>query len=196
MQPTQQTLDEAIKGIVEVFVSEEESFSIYSITLALRDLINQGWIRIYGLADTSKPIDLEDSSSKIVNTQELSHREVKEAFLNLLQNGSLDCAVVSHGKFTTYGKVVYSTPVTPVNPPVNIPSSAYPSPTQTPSVDDFTDKIVSYLRNKGEATLKQIQSRLKTKGITCKDIEDGLSRVSEVALEAKGDLSKFVAKIK
>jgi len=196
MQPTQQTLEDAIKGITEVFLSEEETFSIYGITLSLRDLINQGWIRIDGLTAARKPIDAEDDSSMLVDSQELPHSLVRETFNRLYQNGDLDCAVNSRGKFTTYGDPFKVYPVTNVSPPTT-PYPQVTSPFVTkPSVDELTDKIVSYLQNKGEATLKQIQSRLKTKGITCKDIGDALNKVSEVVLEAKSDLSKFVAKIK
>jgi hypothetical protein len=194
MQPTQQTLSDAIKGVVEVFLSEEESFSIYGITLSLRDLINQGWIRIDGLLDDEKPIDPEDDSSRLVPSQDLPHYLVKRCFQQLFDQGELHCDVISRGKFTTYGTpriAVVSAPV-----PTTPYPQTYSQPQTQPTVDDYADKIVAYLRNKGEATLKQIQSRLKTKGITCKDLEDALSRVSEVALVAKDDLSKFVAKIK
>lgn len=200
MQPTQQTLEDAIKGITEVFLSEEETFSIYGITLSLRDLINQGWIRIDGLIAARKPIDAEDDSSMLVDSQELPHSLVRETFNRLYQSGELSCGVISTGKFTTYGDISKAIPTPNVAPPTAPYPQSYPQATSQPttqsSVDELTDKIVSYLQNKGEATLKQIQSRLKTKGITCKDIEDALNKVSEVALEAKSDLSKFVAKIK
>lgn len=200
MRPLKQTLAEAVKGIVEAFASEEEEFSIYNITISLRDLINQGWITVEGLADTRKPLDLEDPTSREVDTQEVRHNEVRDAFLKLLFDGELDCNLIRGGKFSVYGvttsTVQQPAPVQPT-PRVNTQQApAQPKVQVSVDVEDYVGKIVSYLDNKGAATLKQIQSRLKTNGITCADIRNSLLKISKVSLEAAENISQYIAKTK
>jgi hypothetical protein len=197
MQKLNQTIEEAVTGVVEVFISEDETFSIYNITTSLRDLLNQGWIEISGLQRAIKPVDLEDDSSERVETQELPHSLVKDTFLNLFNNHKLKCEEVGRGKFTTYGPIVWiaapATPATPVHPTQTISKN---STSIQKSVDDLTDQIERYLKTKGQATLKQIQSRLKEKGITCSDLEKTLTKLDGIVLDLAPVVSKIIAKIK
>lgn len=193
MQKLEQTIEEAVTGVVEVFISENETFSIYNITTSLRDLLNQGWISITGLDKTQKPIDLEDDSSDLVETQELPHYLVKDTFSKLLNSGQIKCSVVAKGKFTTYGPESIVTRA-PQQNPVNTISQN--STRVQKAADDLTEQIENYLKAKGAATLKQIQSRLKEKGITCSDIEKTVKKINGVVLDFAPVVSKIIAKIK
>ena len=199
MQTVKQSIEEAVEGVVEAYVDEQETFSIYNITLGLRDLINSGCVRVDNLLPTQHPVDPEDDTSDVVPTQHLPHGLVRSTFLHLFDSGKLKCDEVSRGKFTTYGPkgVSNSQP----NVAADRTKVAVDSVTQaTTSAKDFLDKsfdkIKSYLENRDEATLKQIQSRLKTNGITCKDIKEVLDEVDEVIIKAADSVSKYIAKIK
>jgi len=61
-------------------------------------------------------------------------------------------------------------------------------------VAQFEDEITAYLKNKGGATMAQIQSRLKTKGITCGEIKKFLEGLDGVKIEVEAHVSKTVAK--
>lgn len=188
MQKLQQTIEEAVTGVVEVFISEDEKFSVYNITTSLRDLLNQGWIRITGLQDSKEPVDLEDNSSDKVDSQYLPHSLVKETFQKLLNEGKIKCSVYGRGMFTTYGPEMQVC-VSPA------PQQSQPAQSK-PDQNTLEKKIEAYIQNRGAATLKQIQSRLKIKGVTCKDIEQIVSGLTGVACELADTISKQIAKIK
>lgn len=196
MQKLEQTIEEAVTGVVEVFISENETFSIYNITTSLRDLLNQGWISITGLDKTQKPIDLEDDSSELVETQELPHHLVRDTFQNLIQTGAIKCDPISRGKFTIYGPVVFVAGPAYSPAPKQVTTNSQNSTRAQKAADDLTEQIENYLKAKGAATLKQIQSRLKEKGITCSDIEKTVKKINGVVLDFAPVVSKIIAKIK
>ena len=95
---------------------------------------------------------------------EIVHADVRDIIFELYENGVFQAKKSydnSGGKqYTLYKPLsVINTPV--VNTPVSQP---------LPATNIALTKIENYLKNNGPSTIKQIQSRLKVKGLTCNDI--------------------------
>lgn len=82
---------EAVSEIVSVYLCEEEDFSIHDITVAIRDLVKRGILKIYNLPDHEE------------FGQFISHEEVKSVFTYMMDEGMLDCVPKTFGKYTTFG---------------------------------------------------------------------------------------------
>lgn len=77
--------------------------------------------------------------------QNIPHDVVREEFLNMFENSELSIEIEHRGRYVTYKQLVTA---------------------------ELETKIRDYISNKGEATIKQIQSRLKRDEITCSQIYD------------------------
>lgn len=140
-----------------------EEFSIFNITLEIRD---QLYLGIYQI----------DSANFI------PHEEVKKNFEELQLMGLLDDYTVSH---SVDGYRLYQLKQVIVN----IPDASVPTPTQS-ALDrvqaisrasiipmDIQKKIYAYLKGNGSVSMKQIQSCLKNQPYTCKDIKTFLGQL-------------------
>ena len=130
-------------------------FSIYNITAEIRDNVNSSR---YELA---------------IFEDDVNHEDVKEHFQELVDNGLLDDYYTNYNpagyrEFCTVDPTL-SNPVASVNIPAAVANTTIPT--------DIQLKIYKYLKNRGPATMKQIQSRLKGQPYTCKDIYDLLNNI-------------------
>jgi hypothetical protein len=135
-------------------------FSIHDVTTALREKVNDGAI---GFSDRNQ----EDANG--VETYRVEHNDVKRVFEELLSTGvllNLDSSF--NGKY----RVFFNVDSVVTQGVSNLASS----PAVVYTTDPLMEKVENYLRNKaGDVTLKQIQSRFKEDGLTCREIYDLLS---------------------
>lgn len=158
-----ETIEQSIIQSVNYFNEAKKEFSIFDITSFLRDRINDGDLEI----DSLPREDVTDEHDVVIkNTQFLSHYFVKTIFQSLFQAGKLDCEIFHGGKFNVYRK---EHRIKILNPNAVIKGTI---------IDDTIpiNKIEQYVRNRSSksATIKQIQSRLKRKGVFCVDIRDAI----------------------
>lgn len=134
---------------------QNDKFSIWNITSKIRDDVQ------------TLKYDLTETGASVY------HDDVKEAFSELLENDILEFHTVSnntHGyrEYQLNGDV--NTPATPI-PDIKAISVASTIP------KDVQKKMYVYLKNNGEVTMKQIQSRLKGHPYTCAEIKDFLAQL-------------------
>ena len=172
-------LEEAIKKEVELKVGEE--FSIYDITVSLREKLNNDDIYI-------DQLDYKYLDAGFFGYN-LKHSEVRKVFRDL--EDELKVEVVKTGTYVTYkhSSVTNTNKVANNSIVVDSPVSGVSKSIQ---VARFEDEIINYLKNKGSATTEQIQSRLKQKGITCSDIKNFVEGLDCVEVEPSGFVSKSV----
>lgn len=86
----EQTLKEAVVGVIEVFISEGEPFTLFDIRESIQDLVNSGWIDIPELPYCDCPIDILDDSSELVTSRSISALDVNKVFNELYENREID----------------------------------------------------------------------------------------------------------
>ena len=185
-------LEQAVREAVAKKVGDE--FSIYDITLDLRKQLNAADLKIDGLN-----YEYLDNGLYGFN---LPHAEVRQTFRDLADE--LGVVIVNQGRFVTYkldaatsNTKKSSDPAVAANK-ISVGGSPVTGSTAVSTiltgVAQFEDEITAYLKNKGGATMAQIQSRLKTKGITCGEIKKFLEGLDGVKIEVEAHVSKTVAK--
>ena len=192
MKTIQLTLAEAIKQAVQFFVDNDGEFSKFAITSIIRSDVNN---RKYNLSD--------------VDGTALWHTQVREEFQYLLDRDELPVEFDrdEHDVFqkTTYQVYAPNTNfVKVVIPPKNDSpkpidtnpfSKLQTNPTKIYSSDSSTTdnllRIRNYITKRGSATLKNIQSCLKQKGVTCKDILKDLKSQSDLVITPSDNISEY-----
>jgi hypothetical protein len=164
----QMTLTTAVLLAIKSY--NTDTFSIYDLTRAIRQDVNDGEYEIKDLGT------------------DIPHHAVKGVFAELQENGFLDDHLEEvdyaegYRKFTWQDDTIhaYTPPPTPV---ITTNTSMVPNPPLTPTLGSksFTpitpyvqDLIVKYITSRGITTVKQIQSRLKKYNYTCDTIKDFL----------------------
>ena len=178
-------LEQAVR---EEVARQSGEFSIYDITLNLRKQVNDRIIKIEGL-------NYEYLQNGLYGFN-LPHAEVRATFYDL--QDELGVEVVNQGRFITFklSDTDDDGVVNKISVGKQVVTGAVNVSTLVTGVAQFEDKIVNYLENKGSATLAQIQSRLKTKGITCGDLCKFLEGLDGVEVKVSGHISKSVARSK
>lgn len=135
-----------------------DSFSIFNITRAIREDVNNG---LYSLEEYDDIVD---------------HETVKKYFMELINNGILNDYTVS---YNTIGYREYSKNGTVTTP---APQTILPNVAQISQNSvfpfDIQRKMYQYIRDNGPVTMKQIQSRLKGFSCTCEDLKSFLSKLN------------------
>ncbi len=162
------TLQTAIQLTIEALLTMGGSFSAYQVTKGIRASVDKD----YHISDVDTTVRFDDDLDEEIEYSEIPHDRVKELVQELFENGlfQADVGYVNDG-INAY-KVfcpVTPTPQVPGNTVQQILNNVANLPAQ-----DWTDKILPYIERKGGASAKQIQSALKIKGITCKQILDEL----------------------
>lgn len=117
---------------------------------------------------------------------DVPHSRVRDIITELFDNGIFN-ATKSYGNsrgntYTIYNPIVATTPVC-----IPVTTTSTPNPLAT--------SIRTYLNNKGNtpSTIKQIQSALKLKGVTCDDIFNLIPKGNIVRMDSS--ISKIQVKI-
>lgn len=202
------TLPEAVQEAIDFFVRREVEFSIFDITRSIRDDVN---INKYEVTHHE--------------TGTIYHNDVKEVFENLLKDSDLlefvEYRSSNHdGRYGVYRKSnSYKTSDKNFNEALckqidrvlevldGDDDELIPNDRGDGFEDSFkvvedilteAEAVKDYIQNKGVVTLKQIQSRLKTKGITCQNILNKLCSLSDVKVtpDKDGHISKYKAQVK
>lgn len=138
-------------------------FSIYDITKEIRK----------NLSDSNYLLDTSYQENYCY------HEDVKELFLELLENGILDGVNETHNpngyREYQFGLASPATIPQAQTTPTAVVQTAM---TSTNIPVDVQKKIYSYLKNNSPVTTKQIQSRLKGHPYTCKDIYEFLNNIN------------------
>lgn len=155
-------IDQSIIQSVNLFNEAGKDFSVFDITLLIRDRINKKELEIDGLPRE----DVTDEHAAVIqNTQYISHYFVKSNFLTLFNAEKLNCEVKNRGKFIIYGSK--SIQQSTINKPIITNKTKLFTKTEASS-DYILKKSKQYLKNRQHgATIKKIHSRLKIKGLTC-----------------------------
>lgn len=136
-------------------------FSAYEVTKLIRLKVDHE----YYLSDVDeRDVNFNDPSAGSSFTV-VEHEAVRDLVVELYQEG-LFKANKGYNTNGTSQWVIY-TPIDAVVP------AADPIPNIV-NLDPLLDKINAYLSDKKSATIKQIQSALKVKGVTCADILDAV----------------------
>lgn len=130
-------------------------FSAYDVTQNIRVKVDDE----YDLFDVEKDGDLDDDGEWVEFTV-IEHNKVKAIVHELHENGFIDATK----KYNPKGYIEYIPTAIPVS------SNAASNTVPIANVSPYYDKINQYLVNNGPATIKQIQSALKIKGLLCEDI--------------------------
>lgn len=162
-----------------------------AVMLAVTELLALGPFSAYEAttlirARVDNDYDISDADQFMSGTTDVPHARVRDLIVELFDNGIFN-ATKSYGNsggntYTIYNPVVATTPVSvPVTP------APYRSP--------LADSIRTYLNNKGNtpSTIKQIQSALKLKGVTCDDIFNLIPKGNIVQMDSS--ISKVQVKI-
>jgi hypothetical protein len=195
MKTAQLTLKEAIKQTVKFFTDNGGEFSKFTITSIIRGDVN----------------NLKYELSDVAGTN-LWHHEVRETFEQLLNDSELQIRF-NRDHYDETHKTTYQVYVgadIPVITAVQKPSPNNPftrvvTPNSNPfaglktnptkvsgsSTTDNLLRVRNYLRNKGTASLKSIQSRLKQKGVTCKAILKDINSQSDLVVTPSENLSEY-----
>jgi hypothetical protein len=157
-------------------------FSIWDITKVIRKNLND----IVYLLDTS------------YQENYVYHDDVKELFLELLENGILEGVNETHNPngYREYQFGVASP--TTITPAQSTPTAVVQTAMASTNIPvDVQKKIYSYLKNNGAVTTKMIQSRLKGYPYTCKDIYEFLDKINLIDPNSKNysDSQKFTVAI-
>lgn len=156
-------------------------FSAYDVTQLIRVQVDKDYI----LSDV-EDIDWDDDDEEFTP---VSHDDVKVIVVELFDNGLID-ATRGYGSKAGNSFVEYTPNVAPVVTSLQTPNVAQTSTI----VDPLLLKIQSYLGNKGSATIKQIQSALKIKGVTCEQIAKLLQMSSYTQSVLADSVSKVLVK--
>ena len=140
-------------------------FSAYNVTQNIRVKVDDE----YDLSDVEKDGDLDDDDEWVEFTP-IEHDQVKALVRELYENGFIDATK----KYNSKGYIEY-VPNTAIVITNNTITNSSPT-----NVSPYYDKINDYLTSHGPATIKQIQSALKVKGLLCEDIAKVLPQSSIV----------------
>lgn len=153
---TNLTLTEAVVQAVNE-LKANGSFSAHDVTTTIRDSVNAGEYALPGLE--ARPGTAGGTIKYWVD-----HEAVKTVIDTLLNNGELANLGLTNVDYSGAYRVFEFGKATP----------AAPTPTANATADADTQgpiaqRIKAYLDKVGTATLKQVQSALKTNGVTCED---------------------------
>lgn len=170
------TLQTAVALAINAYLAAGIPFSAYDVTLSVRDNVDYE----YTVKDAGLDWDDDGDAYSVID-----HDEVKALVVELFENG-LFKASKSYGSSGGINFIVYN--------PLVVDASQAPAPVTAVADDNdpILDKIKSYLSNKGSATLKQVQSALKIKGVKCEDIAKLLNLSN--ATQLNDSISKVVVK--
>jgi hypothetical protein len=165
------SLTTAVLLTLKSFASD--TFSIFNITRAIREDVNDGEYEISGSGRT------------------VSHDEVKSIFIELLDDVIGDQYDVSDSGrgYREFRKTQALTPIANLPVAIQTPSlpATLPNPTPIKLSTEAQGIIGKYLGNNGPATMKQIQSRLKGHPYTCKDLAEYLDSIGLINRTTKTD---------
>jgi len=182
------TLKQAVEDTINFYSKHEGEFSIWTLTNDIKNDFKNGKYKVEGRLqvweiyhDTVKSIFLEVQDRLNVGMVRTQKSPSGELFRIYGALGAVDTMVNIRNR---------------VNPVPNDPTPfVAPAPIDTVG-EDRVSRIISYLSNKGRATLKQIQSALKEKGITCDKIREDLLTQDTVTVTGDSTVSKYVATFK
>jgi hypothetical protein len=199
------TLANAVEDTVNFFTKYNTNFSIYEITQLIRCEVNYKKYQLDG-------VDVTDDENMI---QFVSHGDVKDIFLDMFSDGTFeDLKMVQRGDYNVYGLDIINDDVNNIldeddeddedwedalnisTPTTSVNTTVAASTTST----TLDEQLVAYISKKGQATLKQIQSRLKIKGMTCADLLQIISKNRKLDIDTTSDytdvVSRFVVTLK
>jgi hypothetical protein len=171
---------DAVKEYIGKAVAAGQPFSIYDITKALRQAVNDG------------KLDFSDRVPERVggkqNTFRVEHEDVRTEFLMFWQHGEIDATRSNNGSYNLYipDTSVKAAPTLPPAGPHYVTGSCPPSyapSTKAVPAKVNVQKLRDYLSNSlargfHEVDMKRIQSRFpEVTGVTCEqyaDIIEGL----------------------
>lgn len=163
------TLQTAVMLALETFSAMRGAFSAYEITQYIRQKVDSDYV----LSDGDYVDEYDEDEDEDVIYTDISHEKVRKLVTELYDNG-LFAATKTIGKNpTTQASFILYTPVDRTVATVSKPAN--------PTTPDYITKVDAYLATKGSATVKQIQSALKLKGVTCDDILKAISDYSGVS---------------
>lgn len=131
-----------------------------------------------------KLLNFEYELDRDYNENNVYHEDVKELFLELLENGILEGIDETHNPsgYREYQFGVASpTTIPPQSTNGSITNTVQVAMTSTTIPVDVQKKIYSYLKTHGVVTTKQIQSRLKGHPYTCKEIYEFLNNIKLIS---------------
>lgn len=165
------TLQTAVTLAIKELELLKVPFSAHTVTKGVRLAVDDE----YTLSDADDYEDYETPTGDYETFTVVDHSRVKAIVVELFENGLFEAtkSYTSLGdkSFTVYTPVTNTVVDNTITPPSTAP---VPTPYKYAVVPDWTDKILPYVERKGGASAKQIQSALKIKGITCKQILDEL----------------------
>lgn len=185
---TNLTLAEAVVQAVNE-LKANGSFSAHDVTSTIRDSVNAGEYALPGYE--ARPGTAGGTIKYWVD-----HEKVKEVVDELLDNGELAniglTNVVDPINARPYRLFEFGTatpaPVAPATPVAN--ATVTPAGTQ----GALAARVQAYLGRVGTATLKQVQSALKTNGVTCEDFYNLITAIGvNVEPGTPGKFSTYVA---
>lgn len=150
------TLQTAIMLEISNLLFAGAPFSAHNVTQNIRVKVDDE----YELSDVEKDEEFDDDNDEWVEFTVIEHNQVKVIVHELHENGFIDAIK----RYNPKGYIEYV--------PTAIPVSSNGTSNTVPiaNVSPYYDKINDYLLNNGPATIKQIQSALKIKGLLCEDI--------------------------
>lgn len=190
MKTLEITLKNAVIDTVAFFSKYKMDFSIFEVTAMVRTEINYGKYTIEG-------VRLANNKDMI---QFISHQDVRDQFADLFDSDELGACKLKHtgGQYNIYGVEAIADDVDDVvNDILKVASTSTPVPTSVQTSPTLSYNLVeTYVKNRGEATLKQIQSRFKAKGVTCRDLFRILTSDNAFSIdESSKCVSKFVVTV-
>lgn len=151
------TLQTAIMLEISNLLFAGAPFSAHNVTQNIRVKVDDE----YELSDVEK----DEEFDEWVYFTVIEHNQVKVIVHELHENGFIDAT----NRYNPKGYIEYVPTAIPV--PSNVASNTVP----IANVSPYYNKIKSYIDNRGMVTIKQIQSALKIRGLTCEDIANALN---------------------
>ncbi len=181
---TNLTLTEAVVQAVNELKANGK-FSAHDVTNTIRESVNAGEYALPGL-------EARPGTAGGTIKYWVEHEAVKTAIDALITNGEMrnlgmtDVDYSGDYRLFIFGNAT-ATPVAPVTPAATGNADA---DTQGP----IAGRIKAYLDKVGTATLKQVQSALKTNGVTCEDFYNLITALGiNVEPGTPGKFSTYVA---
>ncbi len=168
------SLNTAVLVAIQSLVASQKSFSAHDVTKKIRELSNSGQFSIAN-ADTQ---ELDGVEYEVIE-----HSDVRSIVEELWVSGVCEYSGLArkfNGQFYEY--FLEDKPRVSVTAGVAQPSPVSPAG-YSPKIP-VIQKIEDYIHNRGSASLKQVQSRLKGLNLTCQDIGKIIQSSDKLALKS------------